>query len=50
MSATFDLNEGPDYDDVLQQIADYVLTYRLHRALAGLQRHLAGRGVGAPFG
>jgi len=29
MSATFDLNERPDYDDVLQQIADYVLTYRV---------------------
>ncbi|MEQ5834019.1 2-methylcitrate dehydratase [Marinobacter sp. NFXS9] len=25
MSATFDLNERPDYDDVLQKIADYVL-------------------------
>lgn len=29
MSATFDLNERPDYDDVLQRIADYVLTYRV---------------------
>ncbi|WP_165855290.1 2-methylcitrate dehydratase [Marinobacter sp. JSM 1782161] len=29
MSATFDLNERPDYDDVLQQIADYVLTFRV---------------------
>ncbi|WP_166268475.1 2-methylcitrate dehydratase [Marinobacter caseinilyticus] len=29
MSATFDLNERPDYDDVLQHIADYVLTYRI---------------------
>ncbi len=29
MSATFDLNERPDYDDVLQTIADYVLTYRI---------------------
>lgn len=28
MSATFDLNERPDYDDVLQQIADYVLNFR----------------------
>lgn len=27
MSATFDLNERPDYDDVLQKIADYVLNY-----------------------
>lgn len=29
MSATFDLNERPDYDDVLQKIADYVLGYRV---------------------
>ncbi|MDN6320252.1 MAG: 2-methylcitrate dehydratase [Marinobacter sp.] len=29
MTATFDLNERPDYDDVLQRIADYVLTYRV---------------------
>lgn len=29
MSATFDLNERPDYDDVLQKIADYVLTYEI---------------------
>lgn len=29
MSATFDLNERPDYDDVLQQIADYALNYRI---------------------
>lgn len=29
MSATFDLNERPDYDVVLQKIADYVLTYRI---------------------
>ncbi|MBO6813171.1 MULTISPECIES: 2-methylcitrate dehydratase [Marinobacter] len=29
MSATFDLNERPDYDEVLQQIADYVLTYEI---------------------
>ena len=29
MSATYDVNERPDYDDVLQQIADYVLTYRV---------------------
>ncbi|OEY67764.1 2-methylcitrate dehydratase [Marinobacter sp. X15-166B] len=27
MSATYDLNERPDYDDVLQSIADYVLTF-----------------------
>ncbi|PCM45645.1 2-methylcitrate dehydratase [Marinobacter sp. ANT_B65] len=30
MSATFDLNERPDYDVVLQKIADYVLTYRIN--------------------
>ena len=30
MSATFDVNERPDYDDVLQQIADYVLNYRIN--------------------
>jgi 2-methylcitrate dehydratase len=29
MSATFDLNERPDYDDVLQKIADYALNYRI---------------------
>ena len=29
MSATFDVNERPDYDDVLQQIADYVLNYEI---------------------
>lgn len=29
MSATFDLNERPDYDEVLQKIADYVLTYQI---------------------
>lgn len=29
MSATFDLNERPDYDDILQNIADYVLTYQI---------------------
>ncbi|MCH8553476.1 MAG: bifunctional 2-methylcitrate dehydratase/aconitate hydratase [Natronospirillum sp.] len=27
MSATFDTNERPDYDKVIQDIADYVLTY-----------------------
>tara|TARA_R110002096_G_scaffold144360_3_gene301158 strand:+ start:1047 stop:2531 length:1485 start_codon:yes stop_codon:yes gene_type:complete len=29
MSATFDLNERPDYDEALQKIADYVLTYKV---------------------
>lgn len=29
MSATFDLNDRPDYDRVLQDIADYVLTFRI---------------------
>jgi 2-methylcitrate dehydratase PrpD len=29
MSTTFDLNERPDCDDFLQQIAGYVLTYRV---------------------
>jgi 2-methylcitrate dehydratase len=29
MAATFDLNERPDYDEVLQKIADYVLTYEI---------------------
>ena len=29
MSATFDVNERPDYDHVLQEIADYVLAYRI---------------------
>ncbi|MEO9525125.1 2-methylcitrate dehydratase [Marinobacter alexandrii] len=29
MSQTFDLNERPDYDEVLQKIADYVLTYQI---------------------
>lgn len=29
MSATFDRNERPEYDDVLQKIADYVLTYEI---------------------
>ncbi|MFE8071647.1 2-methylcitrate dehydratase [Marinobacteraceae bacterium S3BR75-40.1] len=29
MSSNVDLNERPDYDDVLQQIADYVLTYKV---------------------
>ncbi len=29
MSETFDLNVRPDYDDILQRIADYVLNYRV---------------------
>ncbi|PPI84699.1 2-methylcitrate dehydratase [Marinobacter maroccanus] len=29
MSAQFDINERPDYDEVLQKIADYVLGYRI---------------------
>ena len=29
MSATFDLNERPDYDEVLQRIADYALAYEI---------------------
>lgn len=29
MAATYDLNERPDYDDILQRIADYVLEYRI---------------------
>lgn len=29
MSATFDLNERPEYDEVLQKIVDYVLTYEI---------------------
>ena len=29
MSATFDVNERPGYDEVLQKIADYVLTHQL---------------------
>lgn len=34
MSATFDLNIRPDYDQVLQDIADYVLDYRAASAEA----------------
>ena len=34
MSATFDLNIRPDYDQVLQDIADYVLNYRIESAEA----------------
>ena len=29
MQPTFDLNERPEYDEVLQKIADYVLTYEI---------------------
>nr|WP_100639751.1 2-methylcitrate dehydratase [Marinobacter salexigens] len=29
MMTTFDLNERPDYDDVLQKLTDYVLTYQV---------------------
>lgn len=29
MSATFDVNERPEYDELLQTIADYTLTYRI---------------------
>ena len=29
MSANVDLNNRPDYDQVLQDIADYVLTYTI---------------------
>lgn len=29
MSATFDLNERPEYDEVLQKIAEYVLTFEI---------------------
>lgn len=34
MSATFDLNLRPDYDQILQDIADYVLDYRAFSAEA----------------
>lgn len=34
MSATFDLNIRPEYDQVLQAIADYVLDYRVESAEA----------------
>jgi len=34
MSATCDLNIRPDYDQVLQDIADYVLNYRVESAEA----------------
>lgn len=29
MSTTFDLNQRPDYDTIIQQIADYTLTYQI---------------------
>ncbi|MBY4675227.1 2-methylcitrate dehydratase [Marinobacterium arenosum] len=34
MSATFDLSDRPDYDPVIQQIADYVLNYKIDSAEA----------------
>ena len=34
MSATYDVNERPDYDDVLQKIADYTMTYEIESATA----------------
>lgn len=34
MSATFDLNNRPDYDQVIQEIADYVLHYNIESAEA----------------
>ncbi|MBA1275102.1 2-methylcitrate dehydratase [Stutzerimonas azotifigens] len=34
MSANVDLNERPDYDQVIQDIADYVLSYRVESAEA----------------
>ncbi len=34
MSANVDLNERPDYDQVIQDIADYVLNYRVESAEA----------------
>lgn len=34
MSANVDLNNRPDYDQVLQDIADYVLTYEVESPLA----------------
>ncbi|MCI8211098.1 2-methylcitrate dehydratase [Pseudomonas sp. S25] len=34
MSANVDLNNRPDYDQVLQDIADYVLNYKVESALA----------------
>lgn len=34
MSANADLNQRPDYDQVIQDIADYVLNYSIHSDLA----------------
>ena len=34
MSANVDLNARPDYDRVLQTLADYALTYRVESAEA----------------
>ncbi len=34
MSATFDLNDRPEYDQVIQDIADYVLNYRIESQAA----------------
>jgi 2-methylcitrate dehydratase len=34
MSATFDLNVRPDYDQVMQDVADYVLSYQVDSAEA----------------
>src|SRR5680860_1225738 len=34
MSSTFDLNERPGYDTILQTIADYVLNYQIDSAEA----------------
>ncbi|WP_026291712.1 2-methylcitrate dehydratase [Marinobacterium rhizophilum] len=34
MADAFDLNERPDYDQVIQDIADYVLDYRIDSAVA----------------
>lgn len=41
MAATFELNERPDYDDVLQRIADYVLTYKVKTKKPGIQHATA---------
>ncbi|MDM8350590.1 2-methylcitrate dehydratase [Pseudomonas sp. sp1636] len=34
MTVTFDLSERPDYDQVIQDVADYVLTYKVESAEA----------------
>ena len=34
MSANVDLNDRPDYDRVLQTLADYVLSYRVESSEA----------------